>query len=142
MKIVAVCWVVLAVQTSPLWSDPSSSIATDALAGAEVVTNAGEFIGKIREFVRASDSGRLRIAVVQSGGYVEAGEKTSLVPYEAFQMCRSAEQTTCRVILEATVEKLQGAIQYDPSKPILADQVYAYWGLQLPSEGEDGGGDI
>lgn len=117
---------ILVVGVARLLATPAN---TDALTGAEVVNNAGESIGKIKEFVADPQSKDIQFAVVESGGVLGMGAKSFLVPWEAFQVEQNAEDDTKRVTLDATTDKLQGATEYDPNKPIPSDQVYAYWGI-------------
>ena len=107
---------------------------TDALTGSDVLNKAGETIGKLKEFVLDQNSKTPQFAVVESGGTSEMGAKSFLVPWEAFQVEQNAEDNTNRVILDATTEKLQGAVEYDSNKPIPAEQVYAYWGIARPAQ--------
>lgn len=127
---------ILALGVAPLFGETDPSISAENLSGSDVVNGAGETIGKIKEFVLDPHSKQMRFVVVESGGVLVTGVKSFLVPWEAFQV-ELQDDDTNRVTLDATTEKLQGAVEYDPNKPIPAGQVYAFWGISRPSQGTE-----
>lgn len=107
----------------------------DSLIGSEVMNNSGDTLGTLKEFVSDPNSDERQFAVVESGGVLGVGGKSYLVPWEAFQVEQDAEGESTRVILDATADKLQGATEYDPNKPIPANDVYTYWGIDPEGSG-------
>lgn len=106
-------------------------VSNDALAGADVINNAGEFIGILREFVSAPQAKHVMIVVVHSGIRAGGGDRLVLVPWQAFQANSHADQSAMQVILDVPVERLQGAVEYDPAQPIPIARVLAYWGIPM-----------
>lgn len=122
---------ILALGTRAMFAVPESS----DLIGSDVVNKAGEKIGSLKEFLLDPNSKGLQFAVVERGGVLGMGAKTFLIPWEIFEVQQNAEDNTTRVMLDATVEKLQGAVEYDSNKPVPAEQVYAYWGVHREAQG-------
>lgn len=124
---------VLLFGAAPLMAAPED---TDALLGSDVFNQAGDKIGTLKEFVIDPNSKELQFAAVESGGVLGMGAKTVLVPWQLFQLEPKADNDKTRVILDATIDKLQGSVEYDSEKPVPADQVNAYWGINAQGKGK------
>lgn len=108
---------------------------TDALLGSDVFNKAGDKIGTLKEFIIDPSSKELQFAAVESGGVLGMGAKTVLVPWQLFQLEPNAAEDTNRVVLDATIDKLQGSVEYDSEKPVPTDEVNAYWGINAQGKG-------
>ena len=103
------------------------------LIGADVENPQGEKLGDIRDIVLDPVTGRIRYAVLGSGGFLGLGEKYFAIPWTALTS-KAGEKGD--FILNVDKEKLKNAPGFDKDHwPNMADrswaeQVYAYYGVK------------
>lgn len=97
--------------------------------GSEVVDKAGKTLGRVKGFVTDPQSDRAWFAIVESEGRSDADPRAFLVPWDLFLGVREdmRDGGVTRLVLDASLNQLQGGVEYDPNKRISADEVYAYW---------------
>jgi len=103
------------------------------LIGADVENPQGEKLGDIRDIVLDPATGRIRYAVLGSGGFLGLGEKYFAIPWTALTS-KAGEKGD--FILNVDKEKLKNAPGFDKNNwPNMADrswaeQVYTYYGVK------------
>lgn len=121
---------ILAISAAALQAEMESRINFEALIGSAIINRVGEKVGTLQEFIVEPQTKHVQFAVVESGGVLDLGAKSYLVPWVAFHLEQNSEDHTAQLILDTTVEKLRGSIEFDRSKPIPANQVDAYWAIE------------
>ena len=96
--------------------------------GSDVVDKAGGTLGRVKGFVTDPQSERAWFAIVESEGRSDAVPRAFLVPWDPFLgVGEDMRDGVTRLVLDASLNQLQGGVEYDPNKAISADEVYAYW---------------
>ena len=107
-------------------------LSTTSLIGTDVRNRQGETLGDIKDFVLDLETGRVRYAVLDFGGFLGIGDKYFAVPLEAFRPDTESE----RLVLDADKARLENAPGFDkndwPSTPTDAFDagVYEFYGLR------------
>jgi sporulation protein YlmC with PRC-barrel domain len=109
--------------------------------GADVENPQGDKLGDIKDIVLDPATGRVRYAVLASGGFLGLGEKYFVIPWEALTS-KAGEKGD--FILNVDKDKLKNAPGFDKNNwPNMADhnwaeQVYAFYGI-TPYWGQEAG---
>jgi sporulation protein YlmC with PRC-barrel domain len=106
-------------------------LAASEIKGTKVKNLQNQEIGDIDEVLIDPDSGAVRFAVLNVGGFLGLGATKVAVPWDAFQLTR--ENGKPRYVLDATKERLQKAPRVEGKHyerlytKADAEPVYVYW---------------
>ena len=102
---------------SPLQAGASLLSAT-SIAGDEVRNLQDESLGKIQDLMIDVGEGRIRYAVLSSGGFLGMGDRLFAVPWKALRL----DSENKRFTLDADAERVKNAPGFDKDKwPNMAD---------------------
>jgi len=87
-----------------------------AVLGSDVRSAVDENMGRIVD-VLVDQSGRVRAAVIDFGGFLGVGSRKIAVDWSALHF--SPDQERNRVVLEMTREQVKAAPEYQPGKPVV-----------------------
>jgi sporulation protein YlmC with PRC-barrel domain len=97
-------------------------LSADTLSGDDVVNDAGENLGEIRDIMIDVPSGRVAYAVLSFGGFLGMGNKLFAIPWQALQL----DADNKRFILDMDKERLETAPGFDKDQwPSMADNEWA-----------------
>jgi len=112
--------------------DQSGLLSAGSLIGDEVANSKDEKLGKIEEIMLDIQRGKVRYAVLASGGFLGIGDRLHAIPWNALQI----DTRNKRVILDVEVERLKSSPGFDKDDwPNMADptwenEVHSYYGTQ------------
>ena len=135
------CSLLLATVVFAVKDERADIYRASKVIGADVENPQGEKLGDIRDIVLDPATGRIRYAVLGSGGFLGLGEKYFAIPWTALTS-KAGEKGD--FILNVDKEKLKNAPGFDKNNwPNMADrswaeQVYAYYGVTPYWEQEAG----
>lgn len=93
-------------------------LSATSIAGDEVRNLQNEELGKIEDIMLDINEGKIRYAVLSSGGFLGMGDRLFAVPWKALQ--QDAENK--RFMLDVDVERLKNAPGFDKNDwPNMAD---------------------
>lgn len=120
-------------------SAPASSTLEDALAshivGLKVEDLDGERLGTVDDFVVDLSSGRIRYAILSSGGFLGLAEKRRAVPPQALSMATAKKDTLALQVTQLRWKQAPDFRKRDlPAlgDPNLAQSIYQLYGQSLP----------
>jgi sporulation protein YlmC with PRC-barrel domain len=97
-------------------------LSASTLAGDDVYNLKEEKIGRIQDIMLDMASGRIRYAVMSSGGFLGMGDRLFAIPWAALTLDAGQH----RFILDVATEKLKQAPGFDKYHwPDMADAVWA-----------------
>ncbi len=118
-------------QTGQMKAAPGVALLGAKLAcGDDVYDAAGEYVGKVEEFVFDSVAGRIAYTVIAVGGFLGIGLKRFAVPWSAM----SFDMDYKRCMLNIDYAQLMDAPALDDdhwlriADPAWADEIQAYYG--------------
>lgn len=96
-------------------------LSADTIIGDEVCNMQDEKLGKIQELMLDITEGKIRYAVLASGGFLGMGDRLFAVPWKALKLDRENKRFT----LDVDVERLKGAPGFDKDEwPNMADTTW------------------
>lgn len=102
-------------------------LSASTLTGDEVRNLQDEKLGKIQDLMLDMTEGRIRYAVLASGGFLGMGDRLFAVPWKALRLDRDNK----RFVLDVDVERLKNAPGFDKDQwPNMAD---ASWNSTVES---------
>lgn len=103
-----------------------TNVRASELIGMNIVNFEGESLGEINDLVIDANSGRVRYAAVQYGGFLGLGDKLFAVPFEAFEVRPEADDPdNMLLVLNVNQEQLEGAQGFDDEHwPNFADPTF------------------
>ena len=110
--------------------NPTIALSSTSLTGTQVRNRTGETLGDIKDFVLDLETGRVRYAVLDFGGFLGIGDKYFAVPLEAFRTDTQSEQ----LVLDVDKARLETAPGFDKNDwPSTAndtfdESVYTFYG--------------
>lgn len=97
-------------------------LSASTLTGDEVCNQYGEKLGHIKDFVLDMDNGRIRYAVMSSGGFLGLGDRLFAIPWDAFDLDTDRK---C-FMLDVGIDRLKVAPGFDKDNwPDMADEQWA-----------------
>lgn len=96
-------------------------LSADTITGDEVCNMQDKKLGKIQEIMIDITEGRIRYAVLASGGFLGMGDRLFAVPWKALKLDRENK----RFILDVDIERLKSAPGFDKDEwPNMADTTW------------------
>ena len=96
-------------------------LSASTIAGDEVVNLKDEKLGTIEDIMLDVQTGKIRYAVLSSGGFLGMGDRLFAVPWSAFKLDTEHK----RFILNVDVDRLKAAPGFDKdSWPNMADAAW------------------
>lgn len=96
----------------------SALLSAETIAGDDVCNLRDEKLGTLKDIMIDVDSGKIRYAVLASGGFLGIGDHLFAVPWDAFKLDREKK---C-FILDVDAERLKTAPSFDKDNwPNMAD---------------------
>lgn len=96
-------------------------LSTSTITGDEVCNMQDEDLGKIQDLMLDTAEGRIRYAVLASGGFLGMGDRLFAVPWKALQL----DTENKRFLLDVDVERLKDAPGFDKDHwPNMADPTW------------------
>ena len=97
-------------------------LSASTLSGNDVCNTKNEHLGTVQDIMLDTDSGRIRYAVMSSGGFLGMGDRLFAVPWGALQL----DSHNKRFILDVDAERLKAAPGFDKDHwPDMADKTWA-----------------
>jgi sporulation protein YlmC with PRC-barrel domain len=97
-------------------------LSASTLSGDDVCNLKQEKIGRIQDIMLDTASGRIRYAVMSSGGFLGMGDRLFAIPWSALKL----DAANHRFILDVAAERLQDAPGFDKDHwPNMADPAWA-----------------
>lgn len=97
-------------------------LSAGTITGEEVCNMQDEKLGKIQELMLDITSGRIRYAVLASGGFLGMGDRLFAVPWKALK----PDKENRRFKLDVDVERLKNAPGFDKDQwPDMADTAWS-----------------
>lgn len=97
-------------------------LSADSLSGNEVCNKKDERLGTLQDIMLDTDSGRIRYAVMSSGGFLGMGDRLFAVPWGALKL----DTHNKRFILDVDAERVKAAPGFDKDHwPDMADEAWA-----------------
>lgn len=99
---------------------PTSAALLSAatITGDEVVNLQEEKLGKLQDIMLDIAEGKIRYAVLSSGGFLGMGDRLFAIPWSAFTL----DKVNQRFVLDVDVERLKNAPGFDKDQwPNMAD---------------------
>ncbi len=84
-------------------------LSASTISGDEVFNLQDENLGKIQDIMLDVDDGRIRYAVLASGGFLGMGNRLFAIPWDALRIDRENK----RFMLDVDVERLKNAPGFD-----------------------------
>jgi sporulation protein YlmC with PRC-barrel domain len=106
-------------------------LAASEIKGAKVKNLQNESIGEIEEVLVEPDTGTVRFAVLEVGGFLGIGATKVAVPWNAFQISKEGDKP--KYILDATKDRLEKAPKVEGKHyerlytKADAEPVFVYW---------------
>ena len=129
--VTAIAAATLSIAASPACADDEMVMATQIrvseLVGTDIVNDADQDVGEIKDVVLDPKTGRVEYVVVTYGGFLGMGNKLFAVPFEAFKfMAEADDRDDYEAVLNVTKEQLEGDAGFDDDNwPNLADPKFA-----------------
>ena len=96
-------------------------LSADSITGDEVCNMQDEKLGKIQDLMLDINEGRIRYAVLASGGFLGMGDRLFAVPWKAFKQDKQHK----RFMLDIDLERLKNAPGFDKDEwPDMADPTW------------------
>jgi sporulation protein YlmC with PRC-barrel domain len=96
----------------------ASLLSASTITGDEVCNLQDEKLGKIQDLMLDLTEGKIRYAVLTSGGFLSMGDRLFAVPWKALKQ----DKANHRFILDADVERVKNAPGFDKDQwPNMAD---------------------
>jgi sporulation protein YlmC with PRC-barrel domain len=96
-------------------------LSATTIAGDEVCNMQDEKLGTIQDIMLDTTEGKIRYAVLSSGGFLGMGDRLFAVPWNALRL----DKDNKRFILDADVERVKNAPGFDKDKwPNMADATW------------------
>lgn len=96
-------------------------LSAETITGDEVCNMQDEKLGKIQDIMLDITEGKIRYAVLASGGFLGMGDRLFAVPWKALTQDRENK----RFILDVDVERLKNAPGFDKDEwPNMADSTW------------------
>lgn len=96
----------------------SNLLSATSITGDEVCNMQDESLGTIQDIMLDVESGKIRYAVLSSGGFLGMGDRLFAVPWKAFK----ADREHKRFLLDVDTERLKNAPGFDKDHwPNMAD---------------------
>lgn len=97
-------------------------LSASTLNGNEVCNKKDERLGTVQDIMLDMDSGRIRYAVMSSGGFLGMGDRLFAVPWGALKL----DTHNKRFILDVDAERVKAAPGFDKDHwPDMADETWA-----------------
>jgi sporulation protein YlmC with PRC-barrel domain len=110
------------VTSNPMRPGNPVLLSASTLAGDDVYNRTEDKIGRIHDIMLDMASGRIRYAVMSSGGFLGMGDRLFAIPWSALTL--DADQH--RFLLDVSAEKLRQAPGFDKDHwPDMADAAWA-----------------
>ena len=113
-----------------------ANVRASQMIGMDIVNFEGESLGEINDFVIDANTGRIRYAAVEYGGFLGLGDKLFAVPFEAFQVRpQQDDPDEMLLVLNVNQEQLEGAQGFDDehwpnfADPKFTDEVDKRYGV-------------
>jgi len=111
-------------------------LSAGTLCGNDVCNKKEESLGTVQDIMLDIDSGRIRYAVMSSGGFLGMGDRLFAVPWGALKL----DSHNKRFILDVDAERVKAAPGFDKdhwpnmADPAWATDLHAYYGThhELP----------
>jgi sporulation protein YlmC with PRC-barrel domain len=106
-------------------------IAASEIKGSKVINLQNQEIGYIDEVLLDPDTGEVRFAVLNVGGFLGVGGTKVAVPWGAFQIAKEGDKP--KYVLDATKERLQNAPKVEGRHyerlytRETAEPIFVYW---------------
>jgi sporulation protein YlmC with PRC-barrel domain len=106
-------------------------MAASEIKGTHVKNLQGEDLGEIEEVLLDPETGQVRFAVLEVGGFLGLGSTKVAVPWSAFQLTQEGNKPKC--VLDADKEKLKNAPKVEGKNyqrlytQSGAEPVFVYW---------------
>lgn len=96
-------------------------LSATTVAGDEVCNMQDEKLGTIQDLMLDTSEGRIRYAVLSSGGFLGMGDRLYAIPWKALHQ----DQENRRFLLDVDVERLKNAPGFDKDDwPDMADPTW------------------
>lgn len=96
-------------------------LSADTITGDEVCNMQDKKLGKIQDIMIDITEGKIRYAVLASGGFLGMGDRLFAVPWKALKLDRENK----RFILDVDIERLKSAPGFDKDEwPNMADTTW------------------
>ncbi|GGD54512.1 PRC-barrel domain-containing protein [Lacimicrobium alkaliphilum] len=106
---------------------PATLLSADTITGDEVCNMQDEKLGKIQDIMLDLTQGKIRYAVLSSGGFLGMGDHLFAVPWRALKQ----DKENKRFIIDIDVERIKKAPGFDKDNwPDMAD---AQWNSTVES---------
>jgi sporulation protein YlmC with PRC-barrel domain len=93
-------------------------LSASSMSGDEVCNMQDEKLGKVQDFMVDTSEGKIRYAVLSSGGFLGMGDRLFAVPWKALRL----DKDNKRFILDVDVERVKNAPGFDKDEwPNMAD---------------------
>lgn len=93
-------------------------LSADSISGNEVCNMQDEKLGSIQDIMLDVSEGKIRYAVLSSGGFLGMGDRLFAVPWKAMRL----DKENKRFILDVDVERVKNAPGFDKDEwPNMAD---------------------
>ncbi|MCH8497420.1 MAG: PRC-barrel domain-containing protein [Marinobacter sp.] len=97
-------------------------LSASTVTGDEVCNMQDEKLGKIEDIMLDITEGKIRYAVLSSGGFLGVGERLFAIPWKALKLDRENK----RFILDVDLDRLKKASSFDKDQwPEMADPSWA-----------------
>lgn len=110
-------------------------LSASSITGDDVCNQNDESLGAIQDLMLDIETGKIRYAVLSSGGFLGMGERLFAVPWSAFTL----DAPNKRFILDVDIERLKAAPGFDKDEwPDMADQTWSssvesYYATRAPT---------
>lgn len=100
---------------------PVTVLSADSITGDEVCNLKNEKLGKVQNIMLDLTEGKIRYAVLSSGGFLGLGDRLYAVPWKALKLDKENQ----RFLLDVDLERLKNAPGFDKEKwPNMADPTW------------------
>ena len=101
---------------------PASLLSAGSITGDEVCNLRNEKLGKIQDIMLDMTDGKIRYAVLSSGGFLGMGDHLYAVPWKALKLDKEKK----RFLLDVDLERLKDAPGFDKDHwPNMADPTWS-----------------
>lgn len=101
---------------------PATLLSADSITGDEVWNLQDEKLGKIQDIMLDLTEGKIRYAVLSSGGFLGMGDHLFAVPWKALQQ----DKENKRFMLDVDVDRIKNAPGFDKDNwPDMADDKWS-----------------
>lgn len=100
---------------------PTNVLSADSITGDDVCNLQNEKLGKIQNIMLDMNNGKIRYAVLSSGGFLGMGDHLYAVPWKALKLDKENQ----RFLLDVDLDRLKNAPGFDKDHwPNMADPTW------------------